>query len=700
MKICLVYPPNRNIPGSAYGALPLLAGCLGRAGHTVDIVDANLEVFDGFLEPERIERHLAFFDEVWRSLDRPVLTPSELALKQRLAKLAVVPHSVLRGAPEAARALRDKQLFREPKNVNRAYDSLACVLRFYYALNPMYYLLKPGALDEFFAYLQSPIQNPVQELIETVVVPKILATKPDLVGVCIPFNEQMVEAFAVLKAVRQACPTIKTIVGGAIVTSYSKKLCNDVRFYEFADFGLPGEADESFPQFATALEQGTDLARIPNLYRLVDGAVAEPAPRVLPDLNSLPAPDFSRVQLQRYYLPEPIANYQTSRGCYYGKCTFCAYDTKMNFRLRRPELVCEDLEKIYAQTGVKHVIFWDPLTPPKLMRKVSEWNRKRGAEKIYWGAETKFERTFTDREFTALLYEGGGRFLQFGFESGSQRVLDLMVKGNDLSRIDEMLDSLRDAKIAVSVQWFIGFPGETEPEARESFRYLDRRRDAVIMSSYMGTFTLSPDDDIFRSNGDLYDIDLYQRPDGMWDYRYRNPPAERYDTEDLNFAYMARGDCESVTRMAFYIYVTDQPERAREICNMYRVGPLPDTFEELADERPRVPDHNLIRSYDFDIFTPPDEQVRPGGSAVPRRASHGLFNPISQQLHALSDEDLALLRVADGTRTGNEIVAQLGGDPLPHRARLLKCVRMGLLDVPARAPALVATGSGATSRVG
>ena len=45
----------------------------------------------------------------------------------------------------------------------------------------------------------------------------------------------------------------------------------------------------------------------------------------------------------RYFLPDTIVNYQTSRGCYYGKCVFCSDHIKRNFRHRKAELVTGDV---------------------------------------------------------------------------------------------------------------------------------------------------------------------------------------------------------------------------------------------------------------------------------------------------------------------------------------------------------------------
>ena len=690
MRITLVYPPNRNVPSSPYGALPLLAGCLGEAGHEVSIVDANLEVFERLLSPERLTAARSDLEARWDQLSAlEHVTRDQLAQLQALGTLGAVPFADLERASEAGEILRDPELFRDPKRVNWAYDTIANLLRAAYSTNPVFYQLKHSFNDDFYGYLASDFANPISAIVEEVVLDQILDTRPDLVAVTVPFNEQSVEGFALLKALKRRAPDLKTMVGGAIISGYHQKICTDPRFYDYADFGMPGEADLAFPRFATALEAGDELQGLPNLYhRDADGTIHAPAEREMPNLNEIAAPDFSGLPLGRYFLPVTVVNYQTSRGCYYGKCTFCSFDIKQNFRFRKAQLVTQDIEKIQEQTGSRHFIFWDPLTPPRLMKDISKWNRDRGDKRIFWGAETKFEKTFTQPNFTDLLAEGGAKFLQFGYESGSQRVLDLMVKGNDLERVHLMLEAMQNSGIAVSVQWFIGFPGETPEEALSSYRYLDEHREAVLLSSYMGTYTIVPDDDVFESQGDLYDIDLIQRDDGTWDYTHRDG-SQHYDRSELNAAYLSRGDSETVTRMAFYVYLTDQPKKARELSNFERGGMLPESFDDLAGERPRLPHWNYLRRFDFDLFTPPDEQLPPEGGPRPDAPSYGVFCTTTQTLHRLSRAEHDLLAAADGERTTEELVALLGtGDAA--RRRLVEMVRHGVLVVPHRQPATVA----------
>ncbi len=695
MRVSLVYPPNRNIPSSPYGALPLLAGCLGAAGHEARIFDANLEVFERMLTRSEIAKARQQFEETWATLrSKTELKPDEARWLQGLARLSVVPFEELeRSGERAGEILRKRELFDEPANVNWAYDVIANVVRAMYCLNPIYFLMKPGAKDEFFSYLagDGPTNNPIGKLTNEIVLEQVLESKPDMVGVCIPFTEQLVEGISFVKLLKQRAPHVKVVVGGAIISSFEEVLCTDPRLYDYVDFAMPGEADDAFPELCTTVEQGGDLKTVPNLWHQTEsGEIHAPPRKSLPNLNEIAAPDFSTVPVGRYFLPDTIANYQTSRGCYYGKCTFCSFDIKQNFRYRKIDLVAQDIEKIQEQTGLRHFIFWDPLTPPKLMKSIAAWNKDRGDQKIFWGAETKFERIFTDAKAMELFYDGGARFMQFGYESGSQRVLDLMVKGNDVSRVDKMLSTMRDANIAVSVQWFIGFPGETEEEARQSYRFLDQHRDSVVLSSYMGTYTISPNDDVFESKGDLYDIDIFQREDGLYDFRYRNGGGDHYDREELSTAYQARGDSENITRMAFYLYLTKQPERVRELTNFQKAGSLPESWDDLAGTAPVLPSNNYLRTWDFDIFSSPEDQgIAPEGSPMPSTPSHGVFVTTTQMLYPLNDVEHEMVRRANGKNSPDQILDGLEGDREMLQRTLLSFIVKGILAVPLRKPVAV-----------
>jgi len=690
VKVALVYPPTPFLPASPYASMPLLAAILRRAGHAVAPVDASLEVFEGLLEEGVIEGAERELEASWSALaGRARVTRAEHARLRGLAHLKAVPFDSLLVARDARRVLREPDAFLEPGRAARVYDGVRDLLHAFYGLLPALRPQLPDFADRLFALLEETRRGgggPVARLLRERVARQVLAAGPDLVAVSIPFWEQLVPAFLLLDELERAAPGLPTVIGGPSATLHWPGLAPDPRFSALVDFAVVGEADESLPAFADALEGRGDLGRVPGLWhRPAGGAMRRAAPPVPPDLDGLPTPDYAGLPIGRYFLPTTLVNYQGSRGCYYGKCTFCSDQMKDDFRMRRASLVTQDLEAMQRQLGTRHFALWDPLTPPRLMRDVARWNRDRGDDAILWGADTKFERVFTDPEFTDLLYEGGLRWVQFGFESGSQRMLDRMVKGNDLARVEVMLATLERSRIAVNVTWFIGFPGETEEEARESFRFLARHSHRILLSIYTGTVHTPPDNALGQSGAELYDIDVFQRADGSWTFRERSGDA--YDRTELDRAFRSRSDRFGMATSGFFPLLTAAPGRARELAAFHRCGALPESWEDLADRRPRLPAWNRRFDLEVDVLgAAPDGE---GDLALGPGPARAVFLGNGGEVVPLDADDARLADRADGERTAREVAAGAGGDA---QARLLALVRRGVLAVPfdARDPSAAA----------
>ena len=82
------------------------------------------------------------------------------------------------------------------------------------------------------------------------------------------------------------------------------------------------------------------------------------------------------------------------------------------------------------------------------------------------------------------LREAGCVAVSFGYESGCQRILDLINKGVRLEQVPELLAELSRVGIAAQMMGFIGFPGETLAEASQTFEFLLQNRDEVDPRRY------------------------------------------------------------------------------------------------------------------------------------------------------------------------------------------------------------------------
>jgi hypothetical protein len=79
-----------------------------------------------------------------------------------------------------------------------------------------------------------------------------------------------------------------------------------------------------------------------------------------------------------------------------------------------------------------------------------------------------------DREFIMNLKSAGCRFLVFGLECGSQRILDIMKKNIKLDWAVKNFQDCKDAGISVHVNMIVGFPGEEEEDFQLTLDFMKK----------------------------------------------------------------------------------------------------------------------------------------------------------------------------------------------------------------------------------
>src|SRR5207247_4492050 len=129
-----------------------------------------------------------------------------------------------------------------------------------------------------------------------------------------------------------------------------------------------------------------------------------------------------------------ILLYAPTRGCYWAKCSFCYYGlaetATARYREVPPDRAAAQLAKLSRRHGVKNIyISCDVLSPSYAVRFAQALSNRR--VRIRWATDLKVERAFFTQERCDLLHRSGLRSVAFGIESGSDRILALMLKGCD-----------------------------------------------------------------------------------------------------------------------------------------------------------------------------------------------------------------------------------------------------------------------------
>ena len=509
MKIALVYPPTCD-PTAPYLAVPALTGFLRANGVEVLPVDANVEAYDALLRRapmealrERIERRVARLEE------RASLDHGEQLEYLALWQARGDAHAVPEGIDEAVAILRDPVRFFDGEQYARAVDTIDAGLRVISAAHAPLQLDFTGYRTPFafttpeeIARDATPERDPFDAYVVNVLAPRLraagvrrrraLALLPRAAAARLRVRPQAAARAAGRaphdrRARHHAAahpPAGARARGGAGAVRHGRR--------------LRGRAHAAGPlSRARRARRPGDAARalrgIPNLVQRdrMLGAKFTPG-EASEDMRALPPPDFDGLALDKYFSPVLTLPYDPTRGCYWGKCTFCHYGLAevgtASYRERAVETCVEHLAALSAKHGTRQFYLSQDSVAPKTIVKLAGALADAGLE-LRWATDLKPERYLT-AERAETLRRGGAVACALGVESASPRVLELIDKGAPVAVVSDVIGHLAAAGIAAEAMCFTGFPTETLADALATLRFLDDRRDEVA-AFIVGQFDLT-----------------------------------------------------------------------------------------------------------------------------------------------------------------------------------------------------------------
>ncbi len=480
MNIFLYFCPGAD-PAMPHAALPALAARLRQDGiDAYSLYDLNLEAFLYFLNGDQVTLAREMVQQ--RLLNREL---TSIHLQQEAEKLLSdtvdLPHRI----DDSAAGFRDPETFYNPGKLwaIKADVNAACRLlslkydptgRLRYGKYSLFEGFSYNRFEEIQAALDDPAAQMLTEFYRQTVIPGIIAKPPGLVGFSVPYFPQLLPTFLLAREIRKASPHTHLTCGGPVITWGKETLMRQAdRFATLIDSFCIGEGEDCISGLVKALETKQDLSSVPNLVYFQQGkpaTVAQRAGDIV--LDRLPAPDYTRMSMGKYPAPQRVVSLPLTKGCYYNRCRFCNYSfIKISpYRERPVAAAVRDIEHIIAQTGDRVFSFESDVIRPGYLLEFSRELLDRGVA-IKWHGVMRFEKG-TARDFFDVLARAGCVRIYFGLESASPRILKEMDKGVTVEIMQKTLGNCSGAGIAAEVGAFLGYPGETVSEARETLNFI------------------------------------------------------------------------------------------------------------------------------------------------------------------------------------------------------------------------------------
>ncbi|MBU3089187.1 PqqD family peptide modification chaperone [Clostridium gasigenes] len=185
---------------------------------------------------------------------------------------------------------------------------------------------------------------------------------------------------------------------------------------------------------------------------------------LIKNLDELYFPDRELFDLSGY---AHKANCSTSRGCP-GKCIFCAASglSGGKYRMRSVENVIVEF-KYLKNLGCNHVdIVDDTMTAD--VKRLKKFISLLKEEKLNmtWYCESRVD--IMTKELLMDMKSAGLKFIQFGVEAGSQKMLDCLKKNITIEQIQNVFIWCRELDIETSTCLIIGQPYDTKETIRDT----------------------------------------------------------------------------------------------------------------------------------------------------------------------------------------------------------------------------------------
>lgn len=486
-KVMLLFPPEW-VPTAPYLALPSLTAVLRQAGHHVIQRDVNIEMYDHFFSDSFliwIKARQSMQLKLLEAKEKTgVLTEQEEGQRSVLEQAATVDvFDLAARAEEAKRVVRGEQFY-DADRLDGALNTFREVMHYisaaYYPASLVFYPMesnlgyRPGVSKEVFACLDDEQVNIYRDICNQLVLPSVSKEKPNVVGISIGTQMQLLAGLTFCKMIKETFPKIHVVIGGNVVTRLQEELPHHERFFtEVFDSAILYEGEHALLWLIEALNGERELASVPNLmYRNASG-VQQNKEIYTEKTTALPLPDFDGFPLDDYFVPERIIPYLATRGCYWGRCTFCDHGQGYfdQYRGMSAQLVVEQVKALRDKYQCRHFLFSDESYPPALFRKVSQLLVDHNVG-IKWTTLIRFEESLQEQEVWDLAAKAGCSTLYYGMESANERVLNLMDKHAKKSVIQNNLRQASKAGIWNHVMAFYGFPGETREEALETRQFI------------------------------------------------------------------------------------------------------------------------------------------------------------------------------------------------------------------------------------
>lgn len=334
--------------------------------------------------------------------------------------------------------------------------------------------------------------SPNSAYFESEAIPQILACAPAIVGISVSVPSQILSAFELARGLRAHDFTGWIVLGGNVMTRISDDI-TEPWVFELVNGVTVLQGERTLLDLVAVLEAGASPKDVPNLYWSDGKKIHRNKQQVLRAVDFC-GPSFAEIPLSQYW-GTPYLTLLGSRGCYYGKCSFCAiphgWGPKKYIGDTPAQAIAHAMRDARDMYGIERFKFVEEALHPAFVKDLAPWLEEWGLHPRY-EAYVRLDRKWADPNFVSLCARTGLIKAYVGLELAPSENRALLTKADSGDPLT-ILKTLRDNGIKSHVFCMFGYPGTGIEDAVATVEFALRHQNLIdtldIFSFYYARHT-------------------------------------------------------------------------------------------------------------------------------------------------------------------------------------------------------------------
>lgn len=515
MKTVLIAPPQWT-PSSPYLSIPLLLGQLIDSGYDAKGIDLNIEFYSHILSKKYVCKAIENINNFLYDFENDVQEKSDFlskkyeAIKSYKSKnekyFSIVPEKI----ESAVKVFKSKKDFYDPEKFSDAnliiYKALDIISLEYYPSGFSFIAWKNDlykySVKDVITFSKDSETNMFLEFYENQIKNNLFDDEIKLIGISITGILQIFPGLTLARMLKEKTKA-KIVLGGNYLGTIKDVICKYPEFFDvFCDLFVFDEGERSIVEIAKYINGEISIDEVSGiLYKNKSGEIITNPLKEVKSLDEMAGISLSGFDLSKYLLPEIVFPLRASTGCYWGKCSFCIMPNAKTYTTKNVDKLINEIKEMKDKYGITNFEFVDESMSPSYLSAFSSKLLEEGLD-VKYTCFARLEKEFT-KDLLKKAKKSGLVSVAWGYESASDRLLELMNKGVNTKDRFKILKDSSNVGIWNHITYMLGFPSETEEELRMTLEKINKNLD-IIDSTGFWKFALVNDEII--SNAKYYGV--------------------------------------------------------------------------------------------------------------------------------------------------------------------------------------------------